>query len=63
MGEIIRIFEYPNAKVTVHIPELSEEERSRRMNILKRAAEGLLMDSIRRERNINNDKDKQKVER
>lgn len=63
MGETIRTFEYPNAKVTVHIPELSEEERSRRMNILKRAAEGLLMDSIRRERNINNDKDIKKVER
>lgn len=63
MGETIRTFEYPNAKITVHIPELSKEERSRRMKQLERAAQGLLMELIKQERNINNDKDKQKVER
>ena len=63
MGETIRTFEYPNAKITVHIPELSKEERNRRMKQLERAAQGLLMELIKQERNINNDKDKQKVER
>ena len=63
MGETIRIFEYPNARITVHIPELSQEERNRRMNILKRAAEGLLIDSIRTERKSINDKNIKGMER
>jgi ribosome recycling factor len=63
MGETIRTFEYPNAKITVHIPELSEEERNRRMKQLERAAEGLLMELIKQERNINNDKITKSMER
>jgi ribosome recycling factor len=63
MGETIRTFEYPNAKITVHIPELSKEERNRRMKQLERAAQGLLMEFIKQERNINNDKITKSMER
>lgn len=38
----VRVFESPNATVRVHIPELSEEERARRMKQLYKAAEALL---------------------
>lgn len=38
-----RVFEYPNAIVRVHIPELASEER---MKELKRAAEILLKDVV-----------------
>ena len=54
---------YPNAKITIHIPELSQEERSRRMEKLKGATKGLLMELMKQEGNINNDKDKQKMEK
>ena len=63
MGETIRTFEYPNAKVTVHIPELSQEERSIRMKQLKGATQGLLIDSIRTERKSINDKNIKGMER
>lgn len=38
----VRVFDFPNATVRVHIPELSPEEREKRMKIIKRAAENLL---------------------
>jgi hypothetical protein len=63
MGETIRTFEYPDAKITIHIPELSQEERSRRMKILMGAAQGLLMDSMRTEGKGINDKNTKKMER
>ena len=37
-----RVFEYPNATVRVHIPDLAPEERAKRMKEIKRAAEILL---------------------
>ena len=37
-----RVFEYPNAIVRVHIPDLAEEEREKRMREIKRSAELLL---------------------
>lgn len=57
-----KIFTYPNAIIKVHIPELSKEERSRRMKQLKKATQGLLMEYMK-EGNINNDKDTKKMER
>lgn len=33
----VRTFVYPNAIVRVHIPELTEEERNRRMEEIKKA--------------------------
>ena len=37
-----RVFEYPNATVRVHIPDLAPEEKAKRMEEIKKAAEGLL---------------------
>ena len=57
------VMNYSDAIVKVHIPDLSQEERSRRMNILKGAAQGLLMDLLKQEGNINNDTNIKKMER
>ena len=38
----VRVIESPNAIVRVHIPELTEGERARRMKQLYKAAEALL---------------------
>jgi ribosome recycling factor len=38
----VRTFQYDNAIVRVHIPDLTEEERSRRMREIERAAARLL---------------------
>ena len=37
-----RVFEYPDAIVRVHIPDLADEERAKRMREIKRSAELLL---------------------
>lgn len=46
-----KTFTYPNAIVRVHIPKLSKEERNIRMERLKKATQGLLMNCIRTEGN------------
>ena len=38
----VRTFSFDNAVVRVHIPDLTEEERNRRMETIKRAAAALL---------------------
>jgi hypothetical protein len=38
----VKVFEYPNAIVRVHIPDISDEERERRMKAVRKAAEALL---------------------
>lgn len=38
----VRTFTYPNMTVRVHIPDLSEEERKRRMKAVYQAAAELL---------------------
>lgn len=38
----IKTFNYPNMTIRVHIPELSDVERNRRMKQIKKAAESLL---------------------
>lgn len=38
----VRVFEFPDAVVRVHIPDLTEEERARRMKRLHDAAADLL---------------------
>ena len=45
----VKVFEFDNAVVRVHIPDLTEEERSRRMNRIKAAAENM-MKGIEREK-------------
>lgn len=44
----VRTFTYPNAIVRVHIPDLTTDERNRRMRTVKRAAEDLLKSVERR---------------
>lgn len=46
-----KTFNYSNAIVRVHIPKLSQEERNRRMERIKKATQGLLMNSMRTEGN------------
>lgn len=43
----IRIFEYPGATVRVHIPDLTAEERAKRMTQIRKAAEALLKEATR----------------
>jgi hypothetical protein len=57
MQETIKTFEFSNATVTVHIPEFS----SKRMEELKGATEGLLIDLIKKGQ-FNNDKNIKTVE-
>jgi hypothetical protein len=38
----VRVFEYPNMIVRVHIPDISDEENERRMKLVRKAAEALL---------------------
>ena len=57
------VMTYSDAIVTIHIPELSDEERSRRMKQLKGATQGLLMELMKAEGNINNDTNIKKMER
>lgn len=38
----VKTFIYPNAIVRVHIPDLAEDERNRRMKEIKKYAEELL---------------------
>lgn len=44
----IRTFTYPNAIVRVHIPDLSTDERNRRMRKVEKAAADLLKSVERR---------------
>lgn len=39
----VRTFEYPGITVRVHIPDLTEAERNRRMKTVAKAAESLLL--------------------
>ena len=44
-----RVFNYPNATVRVHIPDLAPEEREKRLNAVKKSAEMLLREVIKNE--------------
>lgn len=41
----VRVFEYPNMVVRVHIPDISAEEHERRMKQVRKAAEALLKEA------------------
>lgn len=45
----VRTFNFPNAVVRVHIPDLTPEERQRRMNNLKEATARFMM-AVEKER-------------
>ena len=38
----VKVFEYPNAIVRVHIPDISDEENERRIKAVRKAAEAVL---------------------
>lgn len=42
-----RVFQYPNATVRVHFPDLADDERERRFQEVKRAAEILLKGAMK----------------
>lgn len=44
-----KVFKYPNATVRVHIPDLANDEREKRLKEIKLAAEMLLREVIRNE--------------
>ena len=44
----IRVFQYENMTVRVHIPDLTTEERTRRMKLIHNAASDLLKDYQKR---------------
>lgn len=44
----IKTFEYPNMTIRVHIPELSDVERNRRMKQLEKATEALLKSKMKK---------------
>ena len=48
-----REFKYPNATVRVHIPDLAEDEREKRLKEIKLSAEMLLRSLIKSECNAN----------
>ena len=39
----VRVFEYPGWKIRVHIPDLTEAERTRRMKQIEKAAADLVI--------------------
>lgn len=43
----VKVFQYPNMKIRVHIPDLTPQERTRRMNAIHTQAENLLKEVIR----------------
>ena len=45
-----RVFTYPNMIVRVHFPDITDEERKRRMKIIRDAAERVLREKMRVER-------------
>lgn len=47
MAGEVQTFTYENAIVRVHRPDLTEEERKKRMKSIKRAAEKLLLEAVR----------------
>ena len=46
-----RVFEYPNATVRVHFPDLAENEREKRIKEIKLSAEMLLRALVKSECN------------
>lgn len=46
----IKTFNYPNMTIRVHIPDLSDVERKRRMKQLEKATESLLKSYERRKK-------------
>lgn len=48
----VRTFNYPGWTIRVHIPDLTEEERARRMHHIKKAAEAVMKEVFKTEKKI-----------
>ena len=44
----VRVFEFPNMIARVHIPDITEEERARRMKLIEQAAVALLKEKYKK---------------
>lgn len=44
----VRVFEYPGWIIRVHIPDISDEENERRMKQVRKSAEALLKEVIKK---------------
>ena len=44
-----RVFTYPNMTIRVHFPDITEEERERRMNIIRQAACRVLQEGLKKQ--------------
>lgn len=43
-----RTFTYPNMTIRVHFPDITDEERERRMNIIRHAACRVLQEAMKK---------------
>ena len=48
----VKVFEYPDAIIRVHIPDLTEEERKRRMKRIEKAAAALILSEMQRQKGV-----------
>lgn len=48
----VKVFEYPDMTIRVYIPDLTEEERNRRMERIKKSAAALLMSEMQRQKGV-----------
>ena len=46
----VRTFKYPNMTIRVHIPDITDEERAKRMHHISKAAESVLKEVIKLEK-------------
>ena len=54
----VKTYVYPNAIVRVHIPDLTDEERERRMNNIKKATENFMRHVLAEEQKKKDEKSK-----
>ena len=57
----VKVFETPNAIIRVSIPDLTEEERKRRMKQIEKSAAALLISSMQRKARLK-EKEHEKTE-
>jgi ribosome recycling factor len=57
----VKVFEYPDMIIRVHIPDLTEDERKRRMKQIEKAAAELLISEMQRKAKLK-EKEHEKAE-
>ncbi len=48
----VKVFEYPDMTIRVHIPDLTEDERKRRMKNIEKAAAALILSEMQRQKGV-----------